>query len=234
MSSLFDNPDATGNTQDLHMSGSQGSIKREGSRGVQEPRRQLPRTVSRTKQREGGVNGLTTVVPKPKKDGKVDQKSLSKIMLKAIFKTHQTMRDLSSTVWDIALIKKSSPEADDMQKQARIYAEKVRFEGRGHTGGPPFVWVYLVWLRVFQNGTEHSDHLGPTGTVLANADLRQGSLLHAGQNVLSRHQESDAEHRLSRETALRSRSTQSNRGRAQVRTGSTHSHGTTATFFRGR
>ena len=143
MSSLFDNPDATGNTQDLDMSGSQGSIKREGSRGVQESRRQLRRTVSRTKQREGGVSGLTTVVPKPKKDGKVDQQILNKIMLKATFQTHQTMRDLSSTVWDTALIKTSSPEADNMQKQARIYAEKVRFEVRGHTRGPPFVWAYL-------------------------------------------------------------------------------------------
>ena len=37
MPSLFD-PDATGNTQDLEMSGSQGSIKREGSRGVEGPR----------------------------------------------------------------------------------------------------------------------------------------------------------------------------------------------------
>ena len=64
-----------------------------------------------------------------------------------------------------------------------------------------------------------ADHLGPICTVLANADLRQGSFLHAGQNVQSRHQESHAEHRLSRETALRSRSTQSNRGRAKVRTG---------------
>ena len=38
MPSLLDNPDATGITQDQEMSGSQGSIKREGSRGVEGPR----------------------------------------------------------------------------------------------------------------------------------------------------------------------------------------------------
>ena len=93
MPSLLDNPDATGNTQDLDISGSQGSIKREGSRGVQGPR-QLRRTI-RTKQRERGASGSTTVLTKPKGEGKVGQKSLNKIMFTAILKTHQTMRDLS-------------------------------------------------------------------------------------------------------------------------------------------
>ena len=50
----------------------QGSTKRDGSRGGEEPRRQLRRTASRTKQREGGASGSTTVVPKPKGDGKVE------------------------------------------------------------------------------------------------------------------------------------------------------------------
>ena len=121
------------NTQDLDMSGSQGSIKREGSRGVEEPRRQLRRTVSRTKLGEGGASGPTAVVPKPKGDGKVEQKSLNNIMLKAILKTHQTMRDLSSTVWDTLLIKASSTEADNMQKQTQPFADKERQEERGHT-----------------------------------------------------------------------------------------------------
>ena len=90
------------------------------------------------------------MAPKPKGDGKVEQKSLNKIMLKAILKTHQTMRDLSSTVWDTLLIKASSPEADIMQKQTQIYAEKVRQEGRGHTRGPPFVWAYLGLVKSLQ------------------------------------------------------------------------------------
>ena len=43
------------------------------------------------------------------------------------------MRDLSSTVWDTLLIKASSLEADNMQKQTQTYAEKVRQEARGQT-----------------------------------------------------------------------------------------------------
>ena len=54
-------------------------------------RRQLRRTASRTKQRERRASGSTTVVPKPKGDGKVEQKSLNKIMLGAILKTQPTM-----------------------------------------------------------------------------------------------------------------------------------------------
>ena len=56
----------------------------------QQNRRQLRRTASRTK-RDGGASGSTTVVPKPKADIKVEQKSLNKIMIKAILKTHQTI-----------------------------------------------------------------------------------------------------------------------------------------------
>ena len=81
---------------------------------------------------------MASVLNKPKGDGKVEQKSLNKIMLKAILKTHQTMRDLSSTVWDTLLIKLPSPEADDVQKQTQTCAEKLRQEGKGRTRGPPF------------------------------------------------------------------------------------------------
>ena len=128
--------------------------------------RQLRRTVSRTKQREGGASGSASVLSKPKGDGKVEQKSLNKIMLKAILKTHQTMRDLYSTVWDTLLIKAESSEADNMQKQTKNYAEKVRQEERGHTRGPPFVWAYQGLVKSLQqrgnavgarNGTAHGD-----------------------------------------------------------------------------
>ena len=52
---LLDNPDARGNTQEMDMSGSQGSIKREGSRGVEEPRRKLStnRQPNQTTRRRG-------------------------------------------------------------------------------------------------------------------------------------------------------------------------------------
>ena len=150
------------------MSGSQGSTKREGSRGVEWPW-QLRRTVSRTKQRDGGASGSASVLTKHKGDDKVEQKSLNKIMLKSTLKTHQTMRDLSSTVWDTLLIKASSPETDNMQKQTQTYAEKVRQEGKGHTRGPPFVWAYLglvksLWQRATQWARERhraQRHTGP-------------------------------------------------------------------------
>ena len=93
MPSLLDDPDATGNTQDLEMSGSQGSIKREGSRSVEGPKR-LRRTASRTKQREGGASGLASELTQTKGDDKeVEQKSLSKIMLKATLKLCRGPKD---------------------------------------------------------------------------------------------------------------------------------------------
>ena len=100
MPSPFDSQDATINTQEVDTSASQGSIKRDGV-GAEEQRhrRQLRRTPSRTKH-DGGASGSTTVVAKPKADTKFEQKSLNKILLNAILKTHQTMRDVSSTVWD--------------------------------------------------------------------------------------------------------------------------------------
>ena len=67
---------------------------------------------------------------------------------------HQTTRELTSTVWDTLLVKASSPEADNVQKQTQTYAEKERQEGRGHTRGPPFVWAYLGLVKsLHQRGT---------------------------------------------------------------------------------
>ena len=47
----------------------------------------------------------------------------------AILKMHQRTRELTPTMWDTLLVKASSPEADNMQKQTQTYAEKVRQEG---------------------------------------------------------------------------------------------------------
>ena len=89
MPSLFDSQDATGHTQELDTSASLGFIKWDGSLfAEQQNRRQLRRTTSRTK-RDGGASG-STAVPKAKVDGKIEQKTLNKIMLKAILKTRQT------------------------------------------------------------------------------------------------------------------------------------------------
>ena len=184
-----------------------------------------------------------TVAAKPKGEGKFEQKSLDKRMLKAILKMHQTTREVTSTMWDTLLVKASSPEADNMQKQTQTYAEKVRQEGRGHTRGPPSVWGVPGSGQVssaerhgsgITNGPGNSELLGSTGTSLASRNMRRGAILQAGQNIQSRRQENHVEHRVTRETITRSRSTQSNRGRAQARTSSAHSHGTRTTNVSGR
>ena len=137
-----------------------------------------------------------------------------------------------STVWDtLLLIKASSPEADNQTRAARTHTIPTLLVG---ISGPGQSSPREGQRSGSENGTGNSDLLGPTGTAPAVADLRRGAFLQAGQNVLSRHQENHAERRFSRETALRSRSTQSNRGMAQVRTGSIHSHGTRATSVPGR
>ena len=141
------------------------------------------------------------------------------------------------------LIKASSTEADNMLKQTQTCAVKVRQEERGHTRGSPFVWAYLGLINSppaerLRSGhvksTKHLDLLDSSGTPSANPNLRRGSILQAGQNVQSRRQESHAGHRVTRETAGRSRSTRSNRGSAQLRTSTTQSHGTRVTDFSGR
>ena len=66
----------------------------------------------------------TTTTARPRGEIKLEQKNLNKVMLKAIPKTHQAMRDLSSTVWDTLLGKASSPEAENVQKQTQTHAER--------------------------------------------------------------------------------------------------------------
>ena len=158
-------------------------------------------------------------------------------MLKAILKTHQTMRDLSSTAWHTLLIKASSPKAVNMQKQTQIEAEKVRQEARGHTRGPPFVWAYLGLIKSLQQrnntvGTRTAQGLSTCWARLETLlpHLRRGSILQAGHDVQSRHSEDHTEHRVARETTAHSRSTRSNRGRAQARTITAHGDGTRSTL----
>ena len=79
------------------------------------------------------------------------------------------------------------------------------------------------------NGTRPVDLLSPTGTMLPNeiCDEVRFCRLQRG------HQENHTEHRVAREKIARSRSTRSNRGRAQVRTSTAHDHGTRATSVSG-
>ena len=151
------------------------------------------------------------------------------------------MRDLSSTVWDTLLIKASSPEADSRQKQTQTYAEKVRQEVRRHTQRPLFVWTSLVLIRSLQQrsntvGTQTAQSLSTywAGTPSVKPHLRRSSILQAGQIVQSGHQENHTEHGVTRKMIARSRSTWSNRGRAQVRRSTDHGHGTRASSVSGR
>ena len=86
---------------------------------------------------------MTTVVPKIKGEGKVvERKSVNKIMLKAILKAHQTMRDLSSTVWDTLL-------STTCRSRHRPTQRKSDKRGKD-TRGPPFVWAYLGLVKSLQ------------------------------------------------------------------------------------
>ena len=153
MPSLFDSPDARGDTQEMDTSVSQGSNKRDGvGAEVQRNGRQLRRTASRTKQ-DGAASGSTmAVVAERRADSKVEQKGINKIMLKATLRTRQTMRDLSSTVWDTLLVNASSPEVDTVQKQAQIHAEKERQERRGHSRCHHSYGLTWAWPSVFRKG----------------------------------------------------------------------------------
>ena len=195
-------------SQDLEMSGSQGSIKREGSRGAEGPR-QLRRTASRTKQREGGVSGLASALTKTKGDGKVvEQKSLNKIMRKAILKTHQD--DEGPLIHGVGHAADHGIEARggqhaeadaDLRRESETRGERTHTRSTIRVGilGLGQVSPSEAQRSGRENSTGHSDILGQTGTALSFADLRRGTLLQAGQNVQSRHQESDAEHCLPRE-----------------------------------
>ena len=119
----------------------------------------------------------------------------------------------------------------------------MRQEGRGHTQKPPFVWAYLGLIKSFQQrgntvGTRTAQGLSTYWSrlepLLPKPNLRRGSILQAGRIVQSGHQENHIEHRVATETIARSRSTRSNRGRAQVRTSTAHGHGTRATSVSGR
>ena len=71
-------------------------------------------------------------------------------MLKAILKTHQAMRDLSSTVCDTLLIKASATKQATCKNRRRPTERKVRQEGQGHTRERPFVWAYLGLIKSLQ------------------------------------------------------------------------------------
>ena len=89
------------------------------------------------------------MLPKAKGDGKVvEQKTLNKIMLNTILKTHQTMRDLSSTVWDTLLIKASAQRRTTCRSRRKLTQRKSDKIGRDthearHSCGHTWAWSSL-------------------------------------------------------------------------------------------
>ena len=195
-------------------------------------------------QRDGGASGSTTMVPKAKGDGKVVEQEDPQ-------QDHAQGHSQNASDDERPLIHGVGHAADQgfeprggqhAEADANLRRESQTRGERTHTR--PAIRVGILGLGQVspaegersgsKNGTGHGDLLGPTGTALTNADLRRGAFLQAGQNVQSRHQENHAEHPFSGEAASRSRSTQPNRVRAQVRTGSTDSYGKRAASVPGR
>ena len=118
-------------SRDLDMSGSLGSIKRDGSRGGEEPRRQLRRTVSRTKQRGGGGQRLddSGTQAQGRRQGRAEESQQDHAQGHP-----QDASDDARPILDGVLIKASSPEADNMQKQTQNTRRKGAARGaRTHT-----------------------------------------------------------------------------------------------------
>ena len=80
-----------------------------------------------------------------------------------------------------------------------------------------------------ENGTWPIDILGPIGTFSSDPKFRRGSILQSGHNVQTGHQEHLTERRVAKKTIVCSRSTPSNRRRAQVLTSIAHGNGTRGT-----
>ena len=112
-----------------------------------------------------------------------------------------------------------------MQKQTQTYAEKVRQEERGPTRGPPFVWAYQGLLKSLQQ----------RGNAVGTRTVQSISSYWARLEPLGRPKIWDEVRFCRLDTTCKAdvkritlRSTRANKGRAQLRTSSTHSTGTRA------
>ena len=141
--------------------------------------------------KEGEASGSRTVVAKPKGEGKVEQKSCSRLFSGRTRRCGTCPRRFGYTAGESA----SSPEADNMRKQTQTKAEKVRQEKRGQTRGPPFVWVCWRLIKSLQqrsNAVGAQTAQGPSGTASTSPNLRRGEILQNGQNVQNRREENHA------------------------------------------
>ena len=125
-------------------------------------------------------------------------------------KNASTKRNLSSTVcWSKAEPRSGNLAATDADLRGKGTARGTRTHSRTTIRSCLFRKGAARWARE-QRG---AFRVGSTGTPSGDPKLRRGSILQVGQNV----------HRVTKETAARPRSTRANRGRAQVRSSSTHS-----------
>ena len=174
------------------MSGTQGSIKRDGSRGAEEPRRQLRRTASRTKQREGGANDSTTVVVKPR-GGRQDraeesQQDHAQGHPQVASDDARPILDGVGHSADQSVEPRSGQHAEaDADTRGKGAARGTRAQTR------PTLRLGLLGPAQVSPAEVHSGLLGPTGTALTNINMRRCAILLAGQNVRSRHQDNHAE-----------------------------------------
>ena len=150
MPSLIDNPDATGNTQDLEMSGSHRSIKREGSRGVEGPR-QLPRTVSRTKaaarRRSQRIDDNGTQGPGGRQGGRAEdpQQDPAQSHSQNASDDETSHQRCGTRCWSRLRAQRRTT------CRSRLQPTQRKSDKRGKdTRGPPFVWAYLGLVKSLQ------------------------------------------------------------------------------------
>ena len=188
---------------------------------------------NRQTKRDGGASGSTTVVAKPKADIKVEQ-SLNKI-LKAILQTHQTMRDLSSTVSHCGS-RRRAPNQTACRNRRRT--TQKRFGKRSEdthedrkSCGHIWAWSSLCRRGKPRSARERHEAYRRTGPrlepLLSNQICDE---VQAGENVQSGRQENHTEHRVTETFSKhsinpkQSASTDEHRAR----------HGTRATDLSGR
>ena len=198
MLSLFDSRDATCNTHEMDTGASQGSTKRDGV-GAEEQRhrRQLRRTANRTKQ-DGGASVSAMAVGQGGQQGRTEEPQQDR----ADGHTQKASNDARPVLYGVGHSAGQSVNPRSGQHAETDADPRGEGTARG-TRTHSKLWLDQV---PFSKGSTRwrSDSAGWTKRT----------------NQTSR--ESHAEHRVTRETAALCRSTRANRGRAQVRTTSTH------------
>ena len=223
MPSLFDSHDTTGNTQEMDTNASLGTVKRDGSRVAEEqqkpkaapPNRQLNQARRRSRRLHdsgGQAQGRQRDPQQNQAQGHLqDETDGARHVIGGVG---------HSADQGVELPKQTACRNRRRPTRKTLPARGTRTHSRSTIRLGICGLIKSLQQRSHTVGTGTAQGLS-TGLVWnpsAKPNLRQGSILQAGQDVQSRHQENHAEHRVTRETAARSRSTQSNRRRAQVQT----------------